>query len=99
MIERLIQDSRRGIRHAGDAQHANAAVPRGNYFGYGGHADEVSTDRAQVAYLGGGFVAPPGGDPRPPPRRPLASAALLASVDAGLLASGPRGPLPPRRPP
>src|SRR5207244_12906206 len=34
-------------------------MARGNYFGYGGHADEVSTDRAQVAYLGRRFVARP----------------------------------------
>src|SRR5438132_283152 len=59
MIERLIQDSRRGIRYAGDTQHANAAVPRGDHFRNRGHADEVCADRAQVAYLRGRLVARP----------------------------------------
>src|SRR5438552_2488773 len=59
MVERLIEDSCGGIRYAGDTQHANAAVPRGDYFRNRGHADEVCANRVQVAYLGGRFVARP----------------------------------------
>src|SRR6266581_105979 len=59
MVERLIQDSRCRIRHAGDAQHANAAMPRGNHFGNRGHANEISADHAQVADLRRRFVTRP----------------------------------------
>src|SRR5260370_36799948 len=53
----MIQNYRRRVCHAGNAQHAKAAVPRGNHFGNRGHADEVRTDRAQVANFRGRFVA------------------------------------------
>src|SRR5260370_443532 len=45
MVERLIQNSRRRICHAGDPQHSNAALPRSNHFPNRGHTHKVCADR------------------------------------------------------
>src|SRR5713226_4886599 len=56
MVQRLVQDSRRGVCHAGNSQHAHFAVPRRDDLRHRGHAHQVRADRAQIAYLGGRFV-------------------------------------------
>src|SRR6266481_563693 len=56
VVERLVQNSGRRVRHTGDAQDADATVARGNHFWNCGHADEIGTDGAQIAYLRRRFV-------------------------------------------
>ena len=60
MVEWLIQDACGRVRHAGNAEHAQAAVPRGDNFRHRGHADEVSADGSQIADLRRRFVTRPG---------------------------------------
>src|SRR5712664_3172669 len=59
VVERLIQNSRRRICHAGDAEHANAAMPRGDHFRNRGHTHQIGADRAQIAYLRRRLIARP----------------------------------------
>src|SRR5579885_3648119 len=59
VVQRLVQNARRGVRHAGNPQDANAAVPRGDHFRNGGHADKIGANRAQIPYFRRRFVARP----------------------------------------
>src|SRR6202022_3422999 len=47
------------LRHAGDAEHANATMPRGDHFQNRGHTHQIGADRAQVAYLRRRLIAWP----------------------------------------
>src|SRR5689334_10087065 len=57
VVERLVEDARRGICDTRNAENAHPAVARGNHFGNRGHADEIGSDGAQVPNLSRSFVA------------------------------------------
>src|SRR5229473_6424530 len=60
MVERLIEDASSRVGHAGNAEHANAAVARRNHFRNRGHSDKVCADLAKVAYFRRRLVVRPG---------------------------------------
>src|SRR6266567_3704402 len=60
MVERLIEDASSRVGHAGNAEHANAAVARCNHFRNRGHSDQICPDLAKVAYFRRRLVVRPG---------------------------------------
>src|SRR5882724_11342455 len=57
VIQRLVQNSRGRIRHAGNSEHANSAVPRRNDFRHRGHSHKIRANRSKIPYLCRRFVA------------------------------------------
>ena len=56
MVQRLIQNARRHVRDAADAQHARAAVPRNDDLRNRAHADRVCAQHAKHANLRRRFI-------------------------------------------
>src|SRR5579862_8215736 len=57
VTERLRLNTGREVCDAGDAEHLDAHMPRGDHFLNGGHADQIGTKRAKGPYLGWSFEA------------------------------------------
>ena len=57
VIDGLVQNAGRHVRHAGNGEDPDSHVGRDNALGYSRHAYHVGANRSQVANLGRSFVA------------------------------------------